>query len=118
MAVITRLAVHLVAKNLPLTSKEAAVVFGLVIGWLDLPGLTELRSPQRAAVVLGLVTFCNTLADECGVELLEGDGAMEKAGRLEEPSGRPAPGAGEKPTPRRTCCLLSGFQAMDSSEGW
>jgi len=41
MAVITRLAVHLVAKNLPLTSKEAAVVFGLVIGWLDLPGLTE-----------------------------------------------------------------------------
>ena len=29
MAVITRLAVHLVAKNLPLTSKEAAVVFGL-----------------------------------------------------------------------------------------
>ena len=98
--------------------KRGCSGFWTGFGWLDLPGLTELRSPQRAAVVLGLVTFCNTLADECGVELLEGDGAMEKAGRLEEPSGRPAPGAGEKPTPRRTCCLLSGFQAMDSSEGW
>ena len=48
-----------------------------------------------------------SLAGGCGAELLEGDGAMEEAGRLEEPSGRPAPSAGEKPTLPRTCCFLS-----------
>ena len=95
------------------------MVFGLVISWHDLPHLTEPAAHhKRAAVVFGLVIFCNTLAGECGVEILEGDGAMKR------PEGWKGLQAVRRPARARSPLLVERVafsqipQAMDSSEGW
>ena len=59
MAVITRLAVHLVANKPAAHLKRGCSGFWTGFGCLDLPGLKNSAHHKGLAVVLGLVTFCN-----------------------------------------------------------